>query len=176
MTSTRNDNNTLEIPLLVQPNQPPLDPTFVGDWCGPYQLATADQPVAATLRQGLICFQFRPSRDGIVIQSRIHDNGGSTAELGVSAHVVSDSAEAVGAAEIITTDVVEMSLAPARATVTLVCDLRLIAPGKIEFTRTTRTMVTDLNYVPVPFGWWRWRLGVHAVTVTKRLKRIGTAH
>jgi hypothetical protein len=91
-----------------------------------------------------------------VFQSRVHDNGGSTAQLGVSAHVVSDSAEAVGAAEIITTDVVEMSLAPARATATLTCDLKLIAPGKIEFTRTNRVAVTDLNYVPFSASTVRW--------------------
>jgi hypothetical protein len=27
-------NNTLEIPVVVQTDQPPLDPTFVGSWCG----------------------------------------------------------------------------------------------------------------------------------------------
>ena len=149
-------NNTLEIPVLVQPNQPPLDPTFVGDWCGPYQLTSADQPVAAALREGLICFRFRRSGDGIVIQSRVHDNGGSTAQLGVSAHVVSDSAEAVGPGEIIATDVVEMISPPARATATLVYDLKLIAPGKMELTRTNRVAVTDLNYVPFSASTVRW--------------------
>ncbi len=149
-------NNTLEIPVVVQPNQPPLDPTFVGDWCGPYQLTSADQPVAAALREGLICFRFRRSGDGIVIQSRVHDNGGSTAQLGVSAHVVSDSAEAVGPGEIIATDVVEMISPPARATATLVYDLKLIAPGKMELTRTNRVAVTDLNYVPFSASTVRW--------------------
>ena len=108
-------NDTLEIPVVVQPNQPPLDPTFVGDWCGYELFESFDEtpPVEDTppvhipspgtpVRQGQRCNAFRRGGNGVVFGGALFIDDPST-----GLQVVSQSADAVSAREISVTRILE---------------------------------------------------------------------
>src|SRR6266851_5927116 len=57
-------NSTLEIPVVVQPNQPPLDPMFVGAWCGDEQFKFyADAPPGSAISGEVIRILYRQGED-----------------------------------------------------------------------------------------------------------------
>jgi hypothetical protein len=166
-------NPTLEIPVAIDPEQRPLDPTFVGDWCGPTRETSAagdSIPENESQLRDLRSLQPREAREriarrgnSIVVDGRVTAGGcaGPIAKLGVTTHVVSEYAEAIGPREIAMTLVVEFALRDKRATVALSEHLKLIGAGQMETTRTDRFQITDLNYSPLPNSTIRWSGSLH---------------
>lgn len=157
----RNSDNTLEIPVVVNPGRPRLDPTFVGYWCGSDQLTSSDHPVRAGVQRRDMCISFGRRGDSLVLESRIRDVTGLTAKAGVTVHVVSESAEAIGAREIVATDIIDMTQASRRSTTTLSFDMKLTGKDNMEFTKTSRVQVTDLNYAPTSNATAIWSGSLH---------------
>jgi hypothetical protein len=149
-------NNTLEIPVVVQPNQPPLDPTFVGVWCGDEQFKFyADAPPGSApeppgvRRDSSRCYTFARSDNGVSFGGSILASPGS-----VALRVVSQSADAVSAHEIAVTTILETRVPPIRSTTTVTWNFKLDAvgsasPSRIVFTRTQRIVETTLDFTPL---------------------------
>src|SRR5438445_563663 len=99
--ATPRSNDTLEIPVVVQPGQPQLDPTFVGIWCGVEQFVSYDAPPSAPepadIRQSESrCYSFARSGSGVIVGGRIR-----ASPEPIEQHFVSQSADAVSAREIL---------------------------------------------------------------------------
>ena len=149
-------NSTLEIPVVVQPNHPPLDPTFVGVWCGDEQFKFyADAPPGSApeppgVRQDSSrCYTFARSGNGVSFSGSILASPGPVVQ-----RVVSQSADAVSAREITVTMILETRIPPIRSTATYTWNFRLDAvgsasPSRIVFTRTMRIVETTLDFTPV---------------------------
>jgi hypothetical protein len=149
-------NSTLEIPVVVQPNQPPLDPMFVGVWCGDEQFKFyADVPPGSApeppgVRQDSSrCYTFVRSGNGVSFGGSILASPGPVAQ-----RVVSQSADAVSAREITVTTILEARIPPIRSTATVTWNFKLDAvgsasPSRIVFTRTERIVDTTLDFTPM---------------------------
>jgi hypothetical protein len=149
-------NNTLDIPVVVQPYQPPLDPMFLGVWCGDEQFEFyADAPPGSApeppgVRQhSSRCYAFVRSGNGVSYRGSILASPGP-----VALRVLSQSADAVSAHEITVTTVLETRIPPIRSTATYTCNFKLDAvgfgsPNRIVFTRTLRIVDTTLDFTPV---------------------------
>jgi hypothetical protein len=149
-------NNTLEIPVVVQPNQPPLDPRFVGVWCGDEQFKFyADAPPGSAheppgVRQvSSRCYTFARSGNGVSFGGSILASPGPVAQ-----RVVSQSADAVSAREITVTTILETKIPPIRSTATVTWNFKLDAvgsasPSRIVFTRRERIVDTTLDFTPI---------------------------
>jgi hypothetical protein len=152
-------NNTLEIPVVVRPNQPPLSPTFAGVWCGyerfKFYKSEPVGPEPRRARRGSSrCYAFKRSGNGIALIGGLL---GSPDQ-----RFVSQSAKAVNAREIIVTTISEMTVPPLRATAGMILDFKLDTDGStVNFTRTLRIVETDMDLT-------------HATTVTSQYG--GTKH
>lgn len=146
-TAKAPSHDTLEIPIVVEPNHPPLDPTFVGVWCGyeRFQSYKSEPPGPephGARRGSSRCYAFKRSGNGIAVIGGLL---GSSDE-----RFVSQSAKAVSASEIIVTTISEITVSPIRATTGMILDFKLdTVRSAIKFTRTLRLVETDMDLTHV---------------------------
>jgi hypothetical protein len=97
------------------------------------------------MRQGSSrCYDFTLGDDGVAFDGRIPMAGS------ISTRLVSQSAKAVSAREITVTQILDVSVPTARATVTKTLNFKLDTVGSaIVFTRTLRIVHTALDFTPV---------------------------
>jgi hypothetical protein len=145
-------NNTLEIPIVVPANESPLDPTFVGVWCGEQQFEHYDEapPVGAEppgIRQSSSsrCYAFTRSGNGVAVSGSFLAPPGRVAQ-----RVVSQFAHAASPRDITVTTILETRVPPIRSTVTETWSFKLDTGGaRIVFSRTMRIADTTLDFTPV---------------------------
>jgi hypothetical protein len=167
---TEHGNNTLEIPVVVQPSQPPLDRSFVGVWCGTEQLEfweavppRAAPPPPLLQVPSITCYSFKRSGNGVVFDGR---SRAYRVPPGDTVRVVSQSAYAVSPREISVTTIIEENFPPvSRATQTLTRNFKLDAVGStIAFTSTQRMVSTTLDFTPIESGTAQFRANQHRAT------------
>jgi len=127
--------DTLEIPILVKPPQPPVDPSFVGIWCGMLE------PVSPHRGQSKYdCLQFSGERGRVTLDSGLV----RTDSARIAVEPVSSVAWADTPDDIVWRAVVHMVQAPAQAMVTRTAHLHLTADRQLIDTITTHIEVTAL--------------------------------
>lgn len=163
----------LEIPVAISSGQPPLDPTFVGDWCGSIRSAPREgssTPENASVLRDLQsvrtedeCQIFARRGSSIIVDDRLTVGAAGVALInaGETAHVVSEYAEAIGPREIAVTVVLDLAVRNKRATLALSSRLKLNDAGQVDATRTDRFQITDLNYSPLLNSTVSWSGSLH---------------